>query len=379
MPRQEEEALSPKITQIDPLLWLIPLMLSGLGILMITSTTSPLSFEMTGTPFAIGLRQLLWLVISIVSMLVAYSLSSANWKKISGVMWFVAFVLVVATIIPGVGTSVGGAKRWLRFGGLSLQPAELLIFAVAIHLSSMMTREDTVHVDKERVFSKTLMFLSISAMPLFFQPDLGSIILLFSLGMGIYVERFGWKYPLFAGFIGAILLGLLVSHKAYRMRRVMAFIDPWRDPLDTGFQAIQGLIAFANGGAWGTGLGHGFQKLQYLPAAYTDFVYAALGEELGLLGTIGVLFLSLFWVLRCRYLYNRTEDDFKATLIWAITLTVVIPLFINVAGVTKTLPLTGMPLPFVSFGGTSLVVMWMRVGILLHLSKQLNESTTGHG
>lgn len=378
MPRNEGEEFSPKVAQIDPLLWLIPLMLSGLGILMITSTTSPLSFEMTGTPFAIGLRQLLWLVIAIVSMLVAYSLSSSSWKKISGLMWFVAFVLVIATVIPGVGTSVGGAKRWLRFGGLSLQPAELLIFAVAIHLSSMMTREDIIHVDKERIFLKTLMFLSISAMPLFFQPDLGSIILLFSLGMGIYVERFGWKYPLFAGFFGAILLSLLVSHKAYRMRRVMAFIDPWRDPLDTGFQAIQGLIAFANGGAWGTGLGHGFQKLQYLPAAYTDFVYAALGEELGLLGTIGVLFLSLFWVLRCRYLYNRTEDDFKATLIWAITLTVVIPLFINVAGVTKTLPLTGMPLPFVSFGGTSLVVMWMRVGILLHLSKQLCENTADY-
>ena len=378
MRKKDTEEFSRKITNIDPLLWLIPLMLSGLGILMITSTTSPLSFELTGTPFAIGLRQLLWLAISIVSMLVAYSLSSSSWKKISGLMWCIAFVLVVASAIPGVGTSVGGARRWLRFAGLSLQPAELLVFAVAIHLSSMMTRDDSVRVDKERIFLKTLLFLSVSAVPLFFQPDLGSIILLFSLGMGIYVERFGWKYPLFTGFIGNFLLGMLVIQKTYRMRRVMAFIDPWKDPLDTGFQAIQGLIAFANGGAWGTGLGHGLQKLQYLPAAYTDFIYAALGEELGLLGTLGVLFLFLFWVLRCRYLYNRTEDDFKATLIWAITLTIIIPLFINIAGVTKAIPLTGMPLPFVSFGGTSLVVMWMRVGILLHLSKQLAESTSSH-
>ena len=118
MRKKDTEEFSRKITNIDPLLWLIPLMLSGLGILMITSTTSPLSFELTGTPFAIGLRQLLWLAISIVSMLVAYSLSSSSWTKISGLMWCIAFVLVVASAIPGVGTSVGGARRWLRFAGL---------------------------------------------------------------------------------------------------------------------------------------------------------------------------------------------------------------------------------------------------------------------
>ena len=162
---------------------------------------------------------------------------------------------------------------------------------------------------------------------------------------------------------------MLIVFEPYRMRRLLAWLDPWRDPLNKGFQAIQGLIAFANGGLWGSGLGHGFQKLNYLPAAYTDFIYAAVGEELGFAGTLCILALFAFWLMQTRDSYFRSEDSFKATLIWGISLTILLPLVINVAGVTKMIPLTGMPLPFVSYGGTSLVTMWARVGLLLRLEK----------
>ena len=183
-------------------------------------------------------------------------------------------------------------------------------------------------------------------------------------------ERIGWRYPLFAGgFVGGIIFPLLIWLEPYRMRRVFAFLDPWEDPLNRGFQAIQGLIAFANGGAWGAGLGHGFQKLNYLPAAYTDFIFAAIGEELGFVGTACVLALFGFWMLQARATYFRTRDDFKASLTWGISLTILLPLVINVAGVTKMIPLTGMALPFISYGGTSLVTMWARVGLILRLEK----------
>ena len=147
-------------------------------------------------------------------------------------------------------------------------------------------------------------------------------------------------------------------------------MNPWDDPLDTGFQAIQGLIAFSNGGFWGAGLGHGFQKLNYLPAAYTDFIYAAIGEELGLVGTAGVLFLFAFWLTQTRKIYYRTHSEFKTVLTWGVTLTIVVPLVINVAGVIKFMPLTGMPLPFISYGGTSLLTMWSRIGLILRLEKE---------
>jgi cell division protein FtsW len=135
------------------------------------------------------------------------------------------------------------------------------------------------------------------------------------------------------------------------------------------------LIAFANGGVLGSGLGHGFQKLQYLPAASTDFIFAALGEELGLPGTIGVLALCVMWLGRCRSLYNHVEEGFDTSLVWGITLTIILPFCINIAGVTNMMPLTGMPLPFISYGGSSLVMMWMRVGILLRLCRKYREAS----
>jgi cell division protein FtsW len=192
--------------------------------------------------------------------------------------------------------------------------------------------------------------------------------------MGMYVERFGWKLPLMSGLFGSALLSFFIVSSSYRWRRFQAFLDPWLDPLDSGFQTIQGLIAFSNGSGWGSGLGHGFQKLNYLPAAYTDYIYAALGEELGLIGTMGVLALCLMWAVRCRILYNRVPEGFPTSLVWGITLTIVLPFFINIAGVTKLMPLTGMPLPFLSYGGSALIMMWVRVGVVLRIHKEFREA-----
>ena len=225
--------------------------------------------------------------------------------------------------------------------------------------------------DPGKAFLSTIILVVLAAVPLSLQPDLGTIILIFLVSMGMYVERIGWKWPVIAGgLLGGCIFPMLIFFEPYRMRRVSAFLDPWSDPLDKGFQAIQGLIAFSNGGFWGAGLGHGFQKLNYLPAAYTDFIYAAIGEELGLMGTLGVIGLFAFWVSQTKMIYYRVPDGFKTSLTWGVTLTVVIPLVINVAGVTKLIPLTGMPLPFISYGGTSLLTMWSRIGIMLRLEKE---------
>lgn len=368
--RAGEEKEERRIS-IDPFLWAIPLILSGMGILMITSTTSPTSFLSTGTPFQMGIRQFKWLIIAVCGMLVMYAIPLKFWYRSSGVLLVCAWLMAWLPIVPGIGMAVGGARRWIRIpgAGISFQPGELLCLAFALHLAKLLSKRE-----KEpsfNIFMSVCVLVVLAAVPLLAQPDLGTTILIFVIAMGMYVERICWHWPLmFGGCIGIPALIGLVTIAPYRMRRVAAFKDPWIDPMGKGFQAIQGLIAFANGGFWGTGLGHGFQKLNYLPAAYTDFIYAAIGEELGAVGTLSVLALFIFWAYQVRNIYYTVPDGFSSSLTWGVTLTVILPLVINVAGVTKFMPLTGMPLPFISYGGTSLLTMWARVGILMRLERE---------
>ena len=370
MNEMEDFRENKKRSRINPFIWVIPMILSGIGILMITSTTSPNSFSLTGTPFQMGIKQAEWLVIAVTGMFIVFVIPLRFWQKMSAPILMITWMMCWLPLIPGIGVNVGGATRWINVPGssVSIQPGELLCLAMALHLAKLLSRWNK---DPGKAFLSTIILVGLAALPLSLQPDLGTTILIFLIAMGMYVERIGWKLPVVAGGVLAFsIFPALVFFEPYRMRRVSAFLNPWNDPLDKGFQAIQGLIAFSNGGFWGTGLGHGFQKLNYLPAAYTDFIYAAIGEELGLMGTLGVIGLFAFWVSQTKMIYYRVPDGFRTSLTWGVTLTVVLPLIINVAGVTKLLPLTGMPLPFISYGGTSLLTMWSRIGIMLRLEKE---------
>lgn len=353
---------------INSFLWIIPLVLSGIGILVITSTTSPMSFRYTGTPFLVGIRQLKWLAIAMMIMIIIFAIPVKIWFKLSTTIFALTWIASWLPQIPGIGGDIGGASRWIQLRGFSIQPGELLCLSVSLIMAKFLSREGKT---APSAFLVTIFIVVIACLPLLFQPDFGTMVLIFLLSMGMFVERYGWRWPVLAGGAMSIaLIPVLVFGEAYRMRRIAAYIDPWNDPLGKGYQAIQGLIAFANGGFWGTGLGHGFQKLNYLPAAYTDFIYAAIGEELGLIGTLGIIALFAFWVWQAKKIYSDARDPFHALLTWGVTLTVFIPLFINIAGVTKMMPLTGMPLPFISYGGTSLLTMWARVGMLVRLDKE---------
>lgn len=375
--RAENTAIRKKYFKVNPFLWVIPLVLSGVGILMITSTTSPASFKYTGTPFLVGMRQLKWLGFAMTVMLVMSAIPVKFWYKLSMPIFLLTWAASWLPLIPGIGGDVGGASRWVNLPGISIQPGELLCLSVALMMAKFLSRGDK---SPQSAFLVTISIVAFACTPLLLQPDFGTMVLIFLLSMGMFVERYGWRWPVLAG--GAMTIALvpvLVFGEAYRMRRISAFINPWSDPLGKGYQAIQGLIAFANGGWWGSGLGHGFQKLNYLPAAYTDFIYAAIGEELGLAGTLGVLGLFAFWILQTKKVYMQASDHFRALLAWGVTLTVFIPLFINVAGVTRLIPLTGMPLPFISYGGTSLLTMWARVGMLIRLDKDNDAVEQGGG
>lgn len=369
---QAEDADGRKFFRVNPFLWIIPLTLSGLGILMITSTTSPASFIHTGTPFLIGMRQLKWLGVAMTGMLVMSAIPVRVWFKLSAPIFVLIWIASWLPLLPGIGSDIGGASRWIRLLGVSVQPGEPLCLAVALLMAKFFSRSEKT---PPGAFLTTVVIVIFACLPLIFQPDFGTMVLIFLVSMGMFVERYGWGWPVIAG--GALSMTMtpfLIFGKSYRMRRVLAFLNPWDDPLGKGYQAIQGLIAFANGGFWGTGLGHGFQKLNYLPAAYTDFIFAAIGEELGLVGTLGVLGLFVFWLTQVKNLYFDELDPFRASLIWGITLTVLIPMLLNIAGVTKMMPMTGIPLPFISYGGTSLLIMWARIGMLVRLEKETGAS-----
>ncbi|MDR0765118.1 MAG: putative lipid II flippase FtsW [Synergistaceae bacterium] len=354
----------------DVWLWLIPLIMSGVGILMVTSTTSGIMYDASGSPFTLGIRQARSLGLGFVIMLLAFRVPVNRWRQMAPALWVCSVALTFVTFVPGLGVSVNGASRWLRLGGLSFQPSELMIFAVVLETAKIFEKIS----DEKKCMGRILVIMGISAVPLIIQPDFGTTVMLAVVCMGMFVERFGWKYP---SALGAALLpagAALVYLEEYRMKRFLALMDPYADPFGAGYQIIQSLIAFANGEVWGAGLGHGLQKLHYLPAGYTDFIFAILGEELGLLGTMGVLALFAFWVFRCRCMYKRARGGFEIAVVWGVTLTMLIPFFINIGGVTKLIPLTGMPLPFISYGGSAMFMAWMRVGVLLRIHKNSAET-----
>ncbi|MCL1876207.1 MAG: putative lipid II flippase FtsW [Synergistaceae bacterium] len=356
-------------------IWFWPLVLSCFGILTIASITSKGGLDGQINLYSTSGRQLFALVLGFTLMLIVSMIPLRVLRKCSSVFWITAILLTVATIIPGIGIKGGGARRWLPLGPFMLQPLEILSLFVPLHLSKCLS--DSEGAPLEIYLRITIVIILASVWPLALQPNFGGMILIVVLCMSIHVENRGWKYPLFSIPVFISIAYPMIVFFGYRMRRISAFFDPWSDPLNSGFQAIQALIAFANGRIMGVGVGKGLQKLNYLPAAHTDFIFPAIGEEFGLVGTLGILLVFVFWFLVIWGLYRRQQDAFLSALTWGIAASVALPFFINLGGVMNLMPLTGIPLPFISYGGSSLVFMWIKIGILVRIAKESSEARAG--
>lgn len=365
IPQREERDLQ----NTDWILWAIPFLLSIGGVVMIASLTSRSSLE-GGSLYRLAFRQCVFLGLGLLGMFFCYITPLRVMRRWSWLLWVVSVVMVFATVVPGLGVRVGGARRWLNLGFIQFQPLEILTLAIPLFLSDRLAASKRSGLP---AFLRPSLSLSVlSALPLFLQPNMGGIILVFAICMSMHVISRGWTYPLIGGVLpGAAVFGGMIFLEPYRMRRVLAFWNPWDDPLDRGFQIIQGLVAFSNGGVLGVGVGKGLQKLNYLPAAHTDYIFPAIGEEFGLAGTLFVVLLYAVWTCRCYALYRRSADPWISVLTWGVTASILFPMFVNLGGVMKLMPLTGIPLPFISAGGTALVFMWVKVGILLRIGKEL--------
>lgn len=365
----------PERAGYDRILMLSALILVVTGIIMIYSSSTIIAMQRYGTPFYFLRNQAIWALIGITGMLVLKNFNYLKLRKLWLPLLIASGLLLILVLIPGIGTEVNGSRRWIRVLGLSFQPSELvkltLIIAVSAYIAKMAGRMD----DFVYGFFPLVVLLGAFQIMIMLQPDMGTAI---TLGFIVIILLFigGVRIPhIFS--LGLILIPFLIKfvfNVGYRRRRIISFLDPWSDPTGAGFQIVQSFLALGSGGITGVGLGEGRQKLFFLPEPHTDFIYSLIGEELGFLGGMIVIFLFLIMLWRGTRIAMRTEEPFGRYLAIGITLMIGVQALINLGVVTGMLPTKGIPLPFVSFGGSSLLINMAALGILLNISKKMNPN-----
>jgi cell division protein FtsW len=342
------------------------------GLVMILSASSVQSFASYGSSFLFFNKQLLWSLIGLVGFVAFARLDYHRLRGVGYVMFALVVLGLLAVLIPGVGTEVGGSSRWVSAGPLSFQPSELAKLALILLAADVFSRKDEGKLDAlGHTLLPMLPALGILAALIMLQPDLGTTSLLAAIGFGMmFIAGAPMKYltPMAGGAAGLAMVAALAA--PYRMARLLAFRNPWADPLNTGYQTIQSLIAMGSGNWFGVGLGASRQKWSYVPNAHTDFIFAILGEEMGFLGTLAVVGLFAFIAYLGVRIARQAPDRFGMLLASGVTIWISVQALVNMGAVTGTLPITGVPLPLVSFGGTSLVVSLAGMGILSNVARQ---------
>jgi cell division protein FtsW len=351
-------------------LFTITAVLICVGIVMIYSASSIYAWERYKDGFFFLKRHVSFLGIGLLLAFLAMLIDYKTLKKISKPLVAVSLLLLVLVLIPGIGREVAGAKRWFRFKFLSFQPSELASLAVIIYAADFISRkeEDIKHFLKG--FLPPVMVLGMTAALILIQPDLGTTVAIAAvIFIMLFVAGVRLRY-LFSIFLAALpLLYILIFSVPYRRVRIMAFLNPWLDPKGSGFQVIQSQVALGSGGIFGVGLGHSRQKLFYLPAGHTDFIFSIIGEELGLLGTIGVIVLFLLFIREALKVIKNAPDRFGYFLSLGIVLLITLKAVINIGVSCALLPTKGLPLPFISYGGSSFVLDMIGVGILVNIAR----------
>lgn len=355
-----------------PDIWIIfsTLVLLGIGVIMVYSASAVNALHDFGDSFYYLKRQLIFACLGIVAMFVTMNINYWNWKKFAKPGLFIAFGFLILVLIPGIGVVRGGARSWLGIGALGVQPSEFMKLAMILFLALWLSESK---LDLSR-FTKGLLpplLLVFSAFGLIMlQPDLGTGVVLVGAAM-IIIYAAGMKLSHLSGLVLAGIAGLagLILAAPYRLQRITAFLDPWADPLGAGFQSIQSLYAIGPGGLSGLGLGMSRQKYSYLPEPQTDFIFSILAEELGFIGGGAVLFLFLLLMWRGMRTAITAPDTFGSLLALGIVGLFAVQVIINIGVVIGMMPVTGITLPFISAGGSSLTLMLTSIGILLNISR----------
>jgi len=353
----------------DRVLFTATFLLVCVSVVMVFSASALVALERFDQPDLFLIKQALWAVLGLAVLAIVMRIDYRTYRSdlvIKGLLLFVGLLLLAVLF----SAPVNGSKRWFGFGGLGIQPSELAKVACVLFTAAMLERR--MHRINEVSYSLLgiVLVCGLAAGLILLQPDMGTALsLAFIVGVMVFSAGLSYTYMALGSAIVIPPVFLLIWMKQYRWDRVTSFLDPWADPLGNGFQLIQSMIAVGAGGVFGKGLMAGVQKLFYVPEPHTDFIYAVIGEELGLIGTVGVLICFGVIAWRGLRIADQAEDSFGAFLALGLTTMIAAQAFINMSVVLGLLPTKGLPLPLISNGGSSLLVNLLGMGILLNISQ----------
>ncbi|HHF6823265.1 TPA: putative lipid II flippase FtsW [Haemophilus influenzae] len=353
------------------LFWLFVILLL-IGLVAVTSASIPYSSRLFNDPFYFAKRDAIYVLLSLLTCYISLQISSSQWEKWHAKIFLFSVILLL--LVPFIGTSVNGAKRWISLGILNFQPAEFAKLALTCFLASYFTRRyDEVRSRHVSIFKPFIVMLVLGCF-LLLQPDLGSTVVLFIIMSGM-LFIVGAKILQFVGLIalGGILFVWLVLTASYRLKRFTGFLEPFKDPYGTGFQLTNSLIAFGRGEITGEGLGNSIQKLDYLPEAHTDFIMAIIGEEFGFIGIFIVILLLGLLIFRAMKIGRESlmlEQRFRGFFALGIGFWIFFQGFVNLGMALGMLPTKGLTFPLVSYGGSSIIIMSATIGILLRIDHE---------
>ena len=359
----------------DAQLVLAVLALMVLGLVMVASASISIASRELGDPLYYFWRQSLYVVLGLAAMLAATRVPLRAWQVSSPVLLALSALLLVLVFVPGVGREVNGSMRWLTVGPLNVQPSEPMKLAMVLYLAGYLVRRGELVRNTVGGFVRPMAVLAIIGVLLLLEPDYGATVVLFTTALGMLFLG-GVPFWSFVGWAGCVVvsLGVVVMAAPYRVERMLTFMNPWADPFGSGFQLTQALIAIGSGEWLGVGLGSSVQKLFYLPEAHTDFLFAVLAEELGMLGMLCVILLFTFVVWRAIAIGTRAERagaPYGAHVAYGVALLVGLQAFINIGVNMGILPTKGLALPLMSYGGSSLVVNCFALGLVMRVDHEL--------
>ena len=356
---------------LDTILLMTSLALLLFGYVMVTSASLHLGDKLAGDSYYFPRHQLIHIALGLMAGVMAGSVKLETWRDISLQLFFAGLILLILVLIPGIGKVVNGSSRWINLLGLRIQVSEVFKLIAVVYMASFIDRHISVVRSSYLGMLRPFLLLGVAAFLLLKEPDFGAmaVILSVALGMLFLAGASLWQFgALIAVFVGAGIA--LIMTAQYRLRRVLSFIDPWDDPLNSDFQLTQALIAFGRGEWNGVGLGSSIQKMFYLPEAHTDFLFSVIGEELGLVGTTSVILLFMVLVWRAFVIGQLAETSgtrFSAFLAYGIGVWFGLQAFINMGVNMGMLPTKGLTLPLMSYGGGSIMVMCAALALLFRV------------
>lgn len=352
------------------------LILLAFGLFMIYDASAVKAFYDFGDGFRFFKYQSIWILLGLVLFFIFQKIDYHYWQKVAVLIMVVTISLLILVLIPGVGIEIYGSRRWIGVGFIGIQPSELTKLSVLIYFATWLTTKVKGKVKNSfiDVFLPFLLMIGFVTILLMLEPDLGTTVVIFGSSLlvyflsGAHIWQFIVSIPvLFAAGIGLIVLS------PYRKARLLAFLDPSTDPGGISYHINQVLIALGSGGLIGLGPGYSRQKYQYIPEVYADSIFAVIGEEFGFIGTVVVIMVFAFLIARGWKIIENAPDEFGRLLSAGIVFWIALQVIINIGAMTAVFPLTGIPLPFISYGGSALLSMMMGIGILTNISKQGNN------